>query len=98
MIGETHLMQRKYTDAIAAYEQVLGSGAQQYWISAAWMQMGQCYELLRDVSSARVVYQQIVDRDSEGVLTSQARDRLAALLELPPNARTSREGSGEKQR
>jgi tetratricopeptide (TPR) repeat protein len=98
MIGETHLMQRKYTDAIAAYEQVLGSGAQQYWISAAWMQMGQCYELLRDVSSARVVYQQIVDRDSEGVLTSQARDRLAALLELPPNARTSREGLGEKQR
>jgi TolA-binding protein len=79
MLGETYLMQRRYSDALNAYERVHGTGASEYWHSAARMQMGQCYELLRDPESARNAYQQVLDRDPQGAFGVQARERISLL-------------------
>ena len=79
MVGETYLMQRRYSDALDAYERVLGTGASEYWHSAARMQIGQCHELLRNPESARTAYQQVLDRDSQGAFGVQARERIALL-------------------
>lgn len=79
MVGETYLMQRRYSDALNAYERVHGTGASEYWHSAARMQMGQCYELLRDPEAARSAYQQVLDRDSQGAFGVQARERISLL-------------------
>ena len=72
-------MQRRYSDALNAYERVYGTGASVYWHSAARMQMGQCYELLRDPESARNAYQQVLDRDPQGAFGVQARERISLL-------------------
>jgi len=104
MTGETYLMQQRYADALRSYERVLGAGAGPYWQSAAWMQIGQCHELLRDVASARSAYQQILDRDAEGVFGTSAVARMAALSRaaaresLQPSARTSNDVLGSDKR
>jgi len=79
MLGETYLMQRLYGDALNAYERVHETRASEYWHSAARMQKGQCYELLRDPESARTAYQQVLERDSQGAFGVQARERIALL-------------------
>lgn len=79
MVGETYLMQRRFSDALNAYEQVYGTEASEYWHSAARMQTGQCYELLRDPESARTAYQQVLERDPEGAFGVQARERISLL-------------------
>jgi tetratricopeptide (TPR) repeat protein len=104
MMGETYLMQRRYAEAMQAYEQVLGTKGSQYWHSAAWMQIGQCFELLRDVSGARNAYSQILERDAQGAFSTSASDRIAALPEQTPNAqiqpsaRTSNDAPGSNKR
>ncbi|MBM3966376.1 MAG: tetratricopeptide repeat protein, partial [Planctomycetes bacterium] len=79
MVGETYLMQRRFSDALNAYEQVHGTEASEYWRSAARMQTGQCYELLRDPESARTAYQQVLERDPQGAFGVQARERISLL-------------------
>jgi tetratricopeptide (TPR) repeat protein len=79
MMGETFLMQRRYAEALQAYEDVLGTGSSLYWQSAARMQIGQCYELLRDGSAARNAYQSLLDRDADGVFSAMAQQKLNSL-------------------
>lgn len=89
-------MQRNLADAVASYQRVLGTESSRYWQSAAWMQMGQCYELQRDVSSARAAYQRVIDGDADGTLVPEARRRLESLSIAPLSAELSREGLGGK--
>jgi tetratricopeptide (TPR) repeat protein len=98
MVGETYMMQRNPAEAIASYRRVLDTEASRYWHSAAWMQMGQCFELLQEVAAARVAYQNLLDRDATGAFSDQARERLGALADRSPSVRTSKEGTGGKQR
>jgi hypothetical protein len=43
------------------------------------MQIGQCYELLRDGSAARNAYQSLLDRDADGVFSAMAQQKLNSL-------------------
>jgi TolA-binding protein len=79
MMGETFLMQRRYAEALQAYEGALGTGSSLYWQSAARMQIGQCHELLRDGSAARDAYQSLLDKDADGAFSTMAQQRLASL-------------------
>jgi len=79
MMGETFLMQRRYAEAVQAYESVLGTGSSLYWQSAARMQIGQCYELLRDGLAARNAYQSLLDKDADGVFSAIAQQKLTSL-------------------
>ncbi|MFN6127614.1 MAG: tetratricopeptide repeat protein [Planctomycetota bacterium] len=79
MMGETFLMQRRYAEALQAYESVLETGSSSYWQSAAWMQIGQCHELLRDVPAAREAYQTLMDRYADGPFGEIAQQRLDSL-------------------
>lgn len=98
MVGETYMMQRNPAEAIASYRRVLDTGASQVWHSAAWMQMGQSFELLHEADAARVAYQNLLDRDATGAFSDQARERLGAIEDTSSSVRTSKEGSGWKQR
>jgi tetratricopeptide (TPR) repeat protein len=79
MMGETFLMQRRYAEALQAYESVLETGSSPYWQSAAWMQIGQCQELLRDVPAARKAYQTVVGRYADGPFGEVAQQKLDSL-------------------
>lgn len=102
MTGETFLMQRRYAEALKAYESVLETGSSPYWQSAAWMQIGQCCELLRDVSAAREAYQTLVDKYAEGPFGIVAQQKLDSLgssnAPRPSTARTPNDTPVVKQR
>lgn len=102
MMGETFLMQRRYAEAVRAYEGVLETGSSLYWQSAARMQIGQCYEVLRDGSAARNAYQSLLDKDADGAFSTLARQKLAsmepAVASKIEGVRTSNETPVAKQR
>lgn len=102
MMGETFLLQRRYQEALRAYESVLDTGSSDYWQSAAWMQIGQCHELLRDAKGAQSAYQTVVLRYAEGPFAQGAQQKLDTLQgsETPraSNARSTKDESIVKQR
>jgi len=102
MMGETFLMQRRYGEALQAYEAVLETGSSPYWQSAAWMQIGQCRELMRDPLGARIAYQTVMDRYAEGPFGVVAQQKLNSLepSRAPgaPSVRTSNDNPVVNQR
>lgn len=95
-------MQRRFGEALQAYEAVLETGSSPYWQSAAWMQMGQCRELMRDPSAARNAYQSVVDRDADGPFGVAAQQKLNSLESFrapgAPSVRTSNDNPVVNQR
>jgi TolA-binding protein len=104
MMGETLLMQRRYAEAVRAYEGVFGSGASPYWLAAARMQIGQCLELEGDGRSAAQAYEKLLADDPEGPFAAKAQARLSALKRSvdpstpAPQARTARDGADKSKR
>jgi tetratricopeptide (TPR) repeat protein len=81
MIGETHLLQRDYSQAVVAYEQVTASAGKSPWRVRAWVQAGKCFELLnqsqRAVESYTAALQAESLEDESLVATRQeARERI----------------------
>ena len=79
MTGETYLMQRKYSDALAAYREVLKIPNQEYWISASLLQIAQCCEAVQDTQGAKDACESIVNQFSDSPFVQAARERLSRL-------------------
>lgn len=95
MMGETFLMQRRYAEALLAYDSVLDTGCSSYWRSAAWMQKGQSHELLSDESAARHAYQTVLDDFADGPFAPLAQQKLDSLKSSnAPRATNARNSNG----
>ncbi|MCY2984607.1 MAG: tetratricopeptide repeat protein [Planctomycetota bacterium] len=90
MTGETYLMQRRYSDALAAYREVLQLPKQEYWICASLMQIAECCEALRDPQGSKDAYETIINNYSQSPFVSIAKERLDKIKSIsvanqPPN-------------
>ncbi len=76
MIGETHFLQKEYTEAIKAYHRVEGLYAYPEWQSAALLQAGKCHEMLGQWKDAINLYSQIIKDYQETDYFDEASRRL----------------------
>jgi TolA-binding protein len=76
MIGETHFLQKKYTEAIKAYHRVEGLYAYPQWQSAGLLQAGKCHEMLGQWKDAISLYSQIIKDYQETDYFDEASRRL----------------------
>ena len=79
MMGETYLMQRKYSDALVAYREALKIPKQEYWSSASLLQIAQCCEAIQDTQGAMEAYQAIINQFDHSPFVLTAKERLSAL-------------------
>ncbi len=79
MMGETYLMQRKYSDASVAYREALKIPNQAYWSSASLLQIAQCCEAMQDTQGAKEAYQAIINQFDHSPFVLTAKERLSAL-------------------
>ena len=83
-MGEIHKSQRRYGDAIAAYEKVVTEGS----LTAAegLNEIAVVYHRgLRDTKKALQTYRQLVRDYPESVIVPYARQQVDALAKLQPN-------------
>jgi tetratricopeptide (TPR) repeat protein len=80
MIGETYFLQKRYDDAIAAYEKTL-SYSFPNWQAAALLQSAKCCEQLGRFDDAARRYEQVVSDHAETPFVAEAGTRLAATRE-----------------
>ncbi|MEM8736288.1 MAG: tetratricopeptide repeat protein [Planctomycetota bacterium] len=78
MQGEVHFLQRKYEQAILAYDAV-DSLDQGKWRRAAWLQKAKCYELTGRSTDAYSLYGQIAATYSNTPESENATARMAAI-------------------
>ena len=78
-MGETYLMQRKYSDALVAYREALKIPKQEYWSSASLLQIAQCCEAIQDTQGAMEAYQAIINQFDHSPFVLTAKERLSAL-------------------
>jgi outer membrane protein assembly factor BamD (BamD/ComL family) len=79
MIGETHFMQRQFTQAIDAYRQVEGLDPSGSFVAAAMVQAGKSFEQLGRTREAGVCYGTLLGRFTDSGYAVEARRRMAAL-------------------
>ncbi|MEQ1826606.1 MAG: tetratricopeptide repeat protein, partial [Pirellula sp.] len=98
MAGETFMLQRNHSDALTAYKKVLDVPKQNYWHSAALLQIGQCCEALSDPAGARIAYEQITNDFKDSPFLATAQGRLSKLPKPPlANQVEIRTGIGPKR-
>lgn len=97
MVGETYMMQRKYTDASEAYRHVLGVAEQPYWHSAALLQLGQCCEATQDGSAAEIAYNTLIRDFSDSPFAQTAKERLRQLTTVSNANQAATNLSGAKR-
>lgn len=95
MTGETFMMQRRYSDAVASYERVLTIPGEEYWHAASALQLGVCAELTQDPDSAIEWYRRVQERYPESPFSKTAGERLDGLVTSAKQA--ERIGSGKKR-
>ncbi|MCU0715467.1 MAG: tetratricopeptide repeat protein [Pirellula sp.] len=95
MTGETFMMQRRYSDAVASYERVLTIPGEEYWHAASALQIGVCAELTRNSDAAIEWYRRVQDRYPESPFAKTAGERLDGLVTSTKQA--ERIGSGKKR-
>jgi TolA-binding protein len=85
-IGSAYQNMREYSKAIEAYNEVrfYGTGASANWITSADYQRAQCYEVLKQYSLAKSMYEEIIRREGGdspfGIEARKQLDRLEGLL------------------
>ena len=79
MMGETYLMQRRYSDASVAYREALKIPNQKYWSSASLLQIAQCCEAMQDTQGAKDAYQTLLNQFDHSPFVLTAKERLSAL-------------------
>ncbi len=102
MIGETYFLQRRYADALAAYQAVVGLHAYPDWQARGLLQAAKAYELLGQPLEALVTYQRLVNSASGDdaalkTLQLEARQRLQ-LLQPDPAAASPDPAAGGPRR
>lgn len=95
MIGETHMMQRRYAEALAAYEKVFGIAEQTYWHAACTLQIAVCLELVQETSIAAEWYNRVITTYASSPFAATAKERLETLSKVQKQA--ERVGSGKKR-
>ncbi len=97
MIGETYLMQHKYSDAMLAYRDVLKIPNQDYWSSAALLQIARCCEAADDIQGAREAYETIIRQFSNSPFVLTAKERLGLIPSISVANQPAKELSGAKR-
>jgi len=101
MTGETYLMQRKYSDALLAYREVLQLPKEEYWICASLMQIAECCEALRDSQGSKDAYETIINQFSQSPFVPTAKERLDKIQSISvanqPANQPAKEPSGTKR-
>ena len=97
MTGETYLMQRNYSDATIAYRNVLKIPNQDYWSSAALLQIAKCCEAADDVQGAKEAYETIIKQFSNSPFVLTAKERLSIIPSISIANQQAKELSGTKR-
>jgi TolA-binding protein len=79
MIGESHLLQEQYADAIREYLRVEVLYAYPHWQAAALLQAGKCYEQTGQWKNAGDAYSRLLARYSQSEFAAEARERLPVV-------------------
>jgi len=77
MIGETYMLQKKYAEAIGAYERVDVKFAYPRWRCMALIQVGKCHEQQERWHDAALVYAKLLKEHPKSPLTKEASTRLS---------------------
>lgn len=80
MIGETYFLQKRYDEAIAAYDLAIASDFPA-WQAAALLQSAKCYEQLARFHDATGRYERLVRDYPETSFVAEARSRLNSTRE-----------------
>ena len=87
MLGLTYFQQKKYAEAVNAYNATIQKYSRSTFVPEAYYQRGKAQESLGQLDAARASYEQLVksypDTSSAG-LAKQAVDRLARQTAAPP--------------
>ena len=97
MLGETYLMQRNYSDALIAYRNVLKIPNQEYWSSAAHLQIAKCCEAAEDLHGAKEAYETIISQFSHSPFVLTAKERLSIIPSISIANQPAKELSGSKR-
>ena len=97
MVGETYLMQRKYSDALLAYREVLQMPKQEYWSAASLLQIAECCEALHDSQGSKDAYETIINQFSQVPFVLTAKERLSKLPSPTIANQPAKETSGTKR-
>jgi tetratricopeptide (TPR) repeat protein len=95
MTGETFMMQRRYSDAVASYERVLAIPGEEYWHAASALQLGVCAELTQNPDVAKEWYRRVQDDYPSLPFAKTAREKIDGLITSTNQA--ERIGSGKKR-
>ncbi len=95
MIGETYMMQRRYAEALNAYEKVFGISEQTYWHAACALQIAVCLELVQETTIAAEWYNRVITSYASSPFAATAKERLETLSKVQKQA--ERVGSGKKR-
>jgi TolA-binding protein len=79
MIGETHLLQRQFNEAVDAYRLVEKIDAHGQWSAASLVQAGRAFELMGRPRDAAVCYTGLLRKFADSPYAQVARERLASL-------------------
>jgi TolA-binding protein len=79
MIGETHLLQHQFKEAIDAYRLVDQIDAAGHWSAASLLQAGRAFEQLGRPRDAVICYTGLLRKFADSPHAQLARDRLALL-------------------
>jgi TolA-binding protein len=97
MIGETYLMQRKYSDALLAYRDVLQMPKQEYWSAASLLQIAECCAALHDPQGSKDAYETIINQFSQSPFVLTAKERLSKISSPIIANQPAKEPSGTKR-
>ena len=97
MIGETYLMQRKYSEALMAYQAVLLIPKQEYWKAASLLQIAECCEAMHDSHGSKDAYETIINQFSQSPFVPTAKERLSKIPSPTIANKQAKETSGTKR-
>jgi tetratricopeptide (TPR) repeat protein len=78
-IGETWLVQERYTEALEAYLLTMNRYSSPHWRAAALLQAGKCHERLGNSSQALKLYRQLEQEYPSSEFAAQAKRRIEAV-------------------
>ncbi|MFM7562946.1 MAG: tetratricopeptide repeat protein, partial [Planctomycetota bacterium] len=78
-IGETWLVQERYTEALEAYLLTINQYSYPHWRAAALLQAGKCQERLGNWAQALKLYQQLEQEYPSSEFAAQAKRRIEAV-------------------
>jgi tetratricopeptide (TPR) repeat protein len=78
-IGETWLVQERYTEALEAYLLTIDQYSYPHWRAAALLQAGKCHERLGNSTQAIKLYQQLEQEYPSSEFAAQAKRRIEAV-------------------